>query len=164
MSTLFKYGAAEAAQEPYHYTMCGLDDVYLLNGVTFENTPYGEGVTIQNVDGLHKAIGKYLVTEKKALNGKEIRFLRHEMDLTQAELGDRLRVADQTIARWEKDEFPIRAPEEMLLRLAYLLDGRCQLQYDKLADALRKIDESRPHERQLFVPTRDGWEPAAKAA
>jgi DNA-binding transcriptional regulator YiaG len=35
---------------------------------------------------LHRAIGAFLVTEKKVLSGKELRFIRKEMDLTQAEL------------------------------------------------------------------------------
>jgi putative transcriptional regulator len=42
----------------YHYTECGLDNIYLLNGFDPVETPRGKGVTIRNIDGLHRAIGK----------------------------------------------------------------------------------------------------------
>jgi len=76
----------DKGQEPLHYTECGLDDVYLVSGYERETTPYGDGIIIRDLDNLHKAIGIYLVQEKKVLNGKEIRFLRKQMDLTQSEL------------------------------------------------------------------------------
>ena len=34
----------EPAPEPLHYTMSGLDNVWLLNGFFMEETPYGRGV------------------------------------------------------------------------------------------------------------------------
>lgn len=71
----------EKPKAPYHYTSCGLDDVYLLSGYEIEQTPYGQGVSIKNADDLHTAIGMYLVSGKKLLSGKEVRFLRHQMDL-----------------------------------------------------------------------------------
>ena len=73
--------------EKYHYAGCGLDDIYLINGFTRVATNYGDGVTVNDVDGLHKAIGRNLAINKKELSGKELRFLRKEIDLTQAELG-----------------------------------------------------------------------------
>ena len=41
----------------YYYKACGLD-MYLLNGFTLEETPYGAGVTIQHLDGLHQAVAQ----------------------------------------------------------------------------------------------------------
>ncbi len=61
-----------------------------------------EYLTIENLDALWKAIAMHLVTKQKVLAPKELRFLRERMGLTQAELGARLRVSDQTVARWEK--------------------------------------------------------------
>ena len=43
--------------KPYHYVASGLPNIYLLNGVSHDDTPYGEMVTIKNLNGLHRAIG-----------------------------------------------------------------------------------------------------------
>jgi hypothetical protein len=37
----------ELPAEPYRYRASGLDDIYLLNGVPVEETPYGPMVTIK---------------------------------------------------------------------------------------------------------------------
>lgn len=85
-----------------HYKACGLDDIYLINGFTRDVIDGEEYIHIENLKGLWKAIGLHLVTKKKVLAPKELRFLREQMELTQAELGALLRVSDQSVARWEK--------------------------------------------------------------
>jgi hypothetical protein len=35
----------------YHYTECGLRNVYLKNGYCLRNTAYGETVSIENIRG-----------------------------------------------------------------------------------------------------------------
>ena len=45
-------------------------------------------VTIRNVAGLHKAIATAIVMKRANMTGKELRFLRTEMGMTQAELAD----------------------------------------------------------------------------
>ena len=91
-------------ERSWHYKACGLDDVYLLSGWSRENVEGEDYITVEDLDDLWKAIGLHLVTERKALAPKELRFLREHMDLTQAELAAKVRVTDQTIARWEKGE------------------------------------------------------------
>lgn len=86
----------------YHYTESGLDNVWLENGYTIHQTPYGEGVSIQNTEGLHRAIALWLVSLPKPLNGAELRFLRLEMNTTQKNLAAFLNVDEQAIRRWEK--------------------------------------------------------------
>ena len=53
----------------YHYTECGLNKVWLLSGYQSHDTPYGKGVSIQNADGLHEAIARWLVISKPRLSG-----------------------------------------------------------------------------------------------
>ena len=113
---------AEIKSEPLHYTMCGLDDIYLLNGFTKNETPYGKGVIFSDVDGLHKTIGLSLIMDRKTLIPKELRFLRKEMGLTQADLAQRIGLSDQQVARWEKGESEINGPAEKLIRIFYALD------------------------------------------
>lgn len=90
------------AAKQYQYTECGLDFVYLVNGFEFVRTSQGNAVRIQDIDGLHRFIGQHLINDRKHLSGKEIRFLRHEMLLSQASLARLLGVDEQTVARWEK--------------------------------------------------------------
>lgn len=105
--------------EHYHYTECGLNDVYLVDGV---NVVDGQ-MTIHDIDGLHRAIGQWLVTNKKSLSGAEMRFLRHELELSQASLSRLLGVTEQSVLRWEKkrqDRGNGSPAAERALRMLYL--------------------------------------------
>jgi DNA-binding transcriptional regulator YiaG len=137
-------------EQPLHYTACGLDNVYLLSGFKRETIDGEEYVTIEDMDGLWKAIGLHLVTTRKALVPKEIRFLRQHMKMTQAELGARLRVVDQTVARWEKDQCDLPGPADMMLRVLFLGSPVAQPEGNellreiiKLLDELQERDESK---------------------
>lgn len=163
MNAEFRYGD-ERKKEPYRYTMCGLDDIYLVGGYELTRTRYGDGVVIHDMEDLHRAIGEYLVESKKALTGKEIRFLRHEMDLTQAEIAGLLRVADQTVARWEKGECEIPGPADMVVRALYLGHIGEEFNIRELAEYLRAMDAPAGPERQVFESTESGWQPLPEAA
>src|SRR5262249_23089815 len=141
--------AGKTADKPLHYTQCGLDDVFLVNGFTREEVDGEEYITIQDIDGLWAAIGLHLVMTKKVLAPKEIRFLREHMDYTQAELGKLMRVSDQTVARWEKgttDAF--QGPADSLLRVLFLNseiaqpEGRRILQKTGVTKMIREIIET----------------------
>ncbi len=150
----------EELKEPLHYPDCGLDDVYLLNGYEIENTSYGMGVTVQDVDGLRKAIARDLATRKKVLNGKEVRFLRKQMDLTQSELGRLVGLDAQSVARWEKGQRVLKkGPAELLLRVVYT--GTDQGKINPL-EILRTLDEldAPIREKRVFRETNEGWRAA----
>jgi DNA-binding transcriptional regulator YiaG len=116
----FKRHGEPATEKPLHYTVSGLDDVYLLNGFEVETIDGEEYVTVHDLDGLWKAIGLHLVTRRKTLAPKEIKFLRHHMNLTQAELASRMRITDQTVARWEKGTTELSGPADGMLRALFL--------------------------------------------
>jgi DNA-binding transcriptional regulator YiaG len=164
MTKLMTLGGREPATEPLHYTACGLDDVYLVNGFTRERIDGEDAITIEDMDGLWKAIGLALVG-RKTLAPKEVRFLRQHMDLTQAELGARLRVSDQTVARWEKGETPLSGPADLMLRVLFLASKCAQPQGGKVLEHMTKIlDELRERDEPLHAaPIRlhhaKKWEP-----
>lgn len=153
----------ESDGEPLHYTMSGLNDVYLMSGWKRVETPYGSGISIKDVDGLHRAIGLNLVRQKKALSGQEIRFLRKEMGLTQDELGERVCKSGQQIARWEKGQCEISGSCELLLRVLYLQHLGEHPLLSEIVKQLRAI-EDRGNQKQVFKPTRDGWRYIAACA
>lgn len=104
----------------YHYIDSGLDNVYLENGFTVHQTPYGEGVSIHDTDGLHKMLGELLVELPRPLNGAELRFLRVQMDMTQKALAGVMGEDEQALRRWEKARSkPIRGSADRLLRALY---------------------------------------------
>jgi putative transcriptional regulator len=104
----------------YRYTDSGLDNVVLENGYTIHKTPYGEGVSIEDTEGLHKAIGRWLISLPKPLNGAELRFLRLEMEQTQRDLASFLGTKEQTLRLWEKHrKKAMPGPVDRLLRALY---------------------------------------------
>ena len=86
----------------YHYRECGLRNVWLANGYTEHETPYGHGVAIHDVEGLHHAIAQGLTNKGGKLTGSEFRFLRQELGLSQAKLAALMGNEAQTVAIWEK--------------------------------------------------------------
>lgn len=102
----------------YHYTECGLPYVYLANGYHIEQGPFGETVAIDNVDELHRTIARWIVEHLDHLRGREVRFLRLEMDYTQGELAAAMGVQEQTLSLWERSpDKTIPAPSDRLLRV-----------------------------------------------
>ncbi|HJT14811.1 MAG TPA: helix-turn-helix domain-containing protein [Dongiaceae bacterium] len=107
-------------KKPYHYTECGLDYVYLLDGFETIKTAYGRAVRVASAGKLDRAIARIVVRDQNRLTGQEVRFLRGLMDMTQAELGSALGKDAQTVARWEKGKTEIPPTEDIAIRQIYL--------------------------------------------
>lgn len=111
-------GAEEAKGAGWHhYTESGLDNVWLQGGVAHHETSYGPGVAIDDVDGLNAAIADWIVERKSYWRGREIKFLRKRLDLSQRGLADLLGYSDQQVRRWENDVAEMPNPASRLLRL-----------------------------------------------
>lgn len=148
MTNFMNRSGSKPNSEMLHYTACGLDDVYLLNGFSRENIDGEEHITIADLDGLWKAIGLHLVTERKVLAPKELRFLREHMRMTQAELAAKIRVSDQSIARWEKGKLEsVPGPADFMIRVLFLASNATHI-LEKLNALLDNIvtydDEPQP--------------------
>lgn len=146
----------------YHYTECGLANIHLLNGFKFRKTARGESISIHDIDGLHRAIGLYLVTAQKELSGQEVRFLRHEMLMSQNTLAKLLGVSEQAVHRWEKEKTLMPRPSEFLLRLLYR--EHVNNQNGKIALTLKEIanlEDEASGKPLLFKDTSKGWRAAA---
>lgn len=146
----------DATTNLYHYTECGLDDVWLDGGVVHHETPYGPGVSFRDIDGLHKIIGLHLADSLRPLTGKEVRFLRVEMNLSQKTLAGLIGVGDTTVARWESGRGPITETAQRLLCLLY----RESVTGDaKIAESLNRIAalDAEVYFRLDLVHDDNGW-------
>lgn len=142
----------------YHYTESGLKNVYLVNGFEIVKTPYGEAVSIEDVEGLQRVISLNLC-HKKHLTGTEFRFLRKEMGMSQNGLGKTLGVDEQTLAKWEKTG---RVPKtaDRFMRLFFLETINHNVKIKDYVEQINQTDRDTPVELDL-QQTSDGWKQAA---
>ncbi|WP_175649497.1 helix-turn-helix domain-containing protein [Pseudomonas sp. Marseille-P9899] len=111
----------------YEYTGCGLDGIYLKNGYKSVSNAYGDGVVIENLEGLHRAIAGDILCQKTPMSGHQLRFLRKEQDLVQEELAALLRVDVQTVANWEKKGVEaVPGPADIAVRAYYCAYAHAQ--------------------------------------
>ena len=100
----------------YHYTECGLQNVYIAGLAPAMDEDGDEVIEIPFINGLHTAIAHGIVKHAKGISGSELRFLRSEIGLTQAELALLVHADKQTIGRWERGEWPIDSTAETVIR------------------------------------------------
>jgi len=106
----------------YHYTQCGLDDVYLIDLPSALDRAGDTTITFPNINELHAVIREQVALKLSRLNGREIKFLRTELGLTQAALARQVHKDAQTVGRWERGETDIDGASETLLRVMALED------------------------------------------
>lgn len=101
----------------YRYTECGLDNV-LIEGMTALVDDVGKNaVTIPNINALHRVIALGIVNKKSGMTGKQLRFLRTELGMTQAQLAGVVHREALTISRWERGEDQIDNNAETIIRM-----------------------------------------------
>lgn len=150
----------QGANAPYHYTACGLDNVWLLNGFSREESPYGETVAVEDADGLFRALAHALVTDKRALGPQELRFLRKLMHLSQLNVAHLLGCSDQTVARWEKGQTAVDPSAERLIRLVVLDWLGADPEVTAALRDLAEQDEAL-HSKRVLHHDAAGWKRAA---
>ncbi len=132
----------------YHYTECGLKNVWLKNGYAIRKTSYGEGVSIQDVEGLHKFIGQSIARRPK-LTGPELRFLRKEMGMSQKALAAFVGTSEQNVSLWERRG---RVPQaaDRLIKLAFLetVDGG-SVEIRRIIERLNDLDATAQEKMRL---------------
>jgi len=146
-------------QRPYHYKGSILDNIYLIGGYEIVKDDDGDGVIIHDLDGLHTAIAMHLAQEQKVLRGKEIRYLRTYMDLSQSGLGKLLGCDSQMIARYEKEQSDIPAPTDRLLRMIVLGHIIGKVDVHGVVQQIEDMEGELPHSFR-FKQTPKGWEAA----
>lgn len=148
------------ACDPYHYTQCGLDNVYLVSGYQVRKIDGEVFISVRDVDDLHNAIALYIVRHRKVLRGSEVRFLRKHLDLTQRELGQYIGVSDQSIARYEKEQTSMAGPEDALLRLLATASVMGTIDVREELESIRAADDAAEPDL-TFEMNDDEWKVAA---
>ena len=137
----------------YHYTDGGLRNVWLANGYVIKQTPYGEGVSFQDLDGLTAAICKALIRKKSKLTGVEFRYIRLAMLMSQASLGKALGRTEQAVAMWEKSG---KVPKfaDTLIRVIYAaqVDGN-----EKVKNIIHAMNDAERTIHLILKDTPKGW-------
>ena len=118
----------------YQYTACGLDNVWLASGYAVKNTRHGQAVAVNDVVGLHQLIAQTLIDKHGRLTGKEFRFLRTQLGLSQEALGAMLDFSENAVSLWErKDTVPAACDQWLRISVLGKLEGQT-----KLADAIAR--------------------------
>jgi len=104
----------------YRYDECGLDNVILHDFTVCTDDAGEETVMIPHINELHRLLTQIVATKDSGLLPKEIRFLRTEMGLTQAQLATVVGKDAQTVGRWERGETAPEQSAEMVIRILAL--------------------------------------------
>lgn len=144
----------------YRYQESGLDDVWLVNGYKRSRTPYGAGVAIVDIDGLHKAIAMRLTRKPGSLSPQEFRFLRKQLGLSQEALGEWLGSDVQAIARWEKGKSGIPGASDRLLRALCERHAKGEADILEIVERLKDTDDA-DRSAGRFKRGKKSWQAAA---
>jgi putative transcriptional regulator len=145
-----------------HFTDCGLDNVYLVNGFHFGQTGNGEEVlVIQDLDGLHAAIAKSVSSSSHPLDAKTFRFLRKHLDMAQRQIAEMLGVSEDIVSLWERARQPVPRYADLILRT--MVKEKCSGNAE-LVRAIERYNEldRDDHEAELRLQLdQDSWKEAA---
>jgi DNA-binding transcriptional regulator YiaG len=150
----------------YHYSECGLSNVWLANGFEKIETPYGEAVRIDRVEDLHKAIARDLVRDRPHLTGAEFRFLRTQLDLSQKRLAEYFGYEPQSVALWEKrGKIPRWADHFIRALYREIAEGNAQIQQliERQGDIDRGDIDKHGQARQEYEEHEGAWHTRAAA-
>jgi putative transcriptional regulator len=147
-------------EEVLHYLDCGLSNVWLVGGFEVVDSPYGPGVAIQNMDGLHRCIAQCLVGKPGSLTGAEFRFLRTELDLSQLSMGALCGRGERTVRGWETDDMPVEEPANTIIRHVYQQRFNPSANFEELSKLIQQFQaaDKELHEIKLEIAAAgDGW-------
>jgi len=145
----------------YHYIESGLSNIYLKNGFTVEQIDGEEYTSIDDMNGLHRAIGQAVVESRKPLTNEEFKFLRIEMNISQKMLGTRFGVDEQTIARYEKGKTKIPRTTDAALRTLYMESQEKNNPVSYFLDLLADTEAEEAAKEIRLEEIEDHWEVAA---
>ena len=108
--------------EKYHYTECGLNDIYLSGIRKYVCQSCGEEfIELPRLQQLHRTLGQKLCLKKDPLTGREVAFLRKEMRKSGKEFALMLRTSAEHLSRIEHDQRRMSGALDTLVRALYTI-------------------------------------------
>lgn len=138
----------------YQYKASGLDNVFIRGLDPVIDDDGHKVYRIPNVNRLHLAIAKAIVSLPVAMSGKALRFLRTEIGLTQAELARVVHREPLAISRWERSEIEIDSNAEVVIRML-----ACEMLQLSTCDGVRQVAEFVVHSTMSVPIVIDGSDP-----
>ena len=111
-------GLFERTIKPEHIEDLGGIVVKILNAVVVKRcgTCGNEMTAIPDMQGLGRAVAIARALRPLRLAGREVKFIRHAMDMTQKEFAAAMDLSPEHVSRWENDHIGIGVASEKLLR------------------------------------------------
>jgi putative zinc finger/helix-turn-helix YgiT family protein len=109
----------EEAVGNYHYTECGLDNVFLREIPLYQCECGSKAPILSHIDELHRLIANIVTTRDDRMSGKELKFVRKMMGMKAIDLARKLRVTKQTISNWENEKVRMSPAYDLLLKTMY---------------------------------------------
>ena len=137
-------------KEKLHYTACGLDYVYLIDGFDLYEDEDGDvSYAIKDVDDLHKSIAYTVITQLPELRGMELRFLRSFLQISQKSLAKCLGKKRDSIAKSEADsKKALQRATDRLLRFYVMEHIKGDTKAREIVDYFRELENF--EEKELF--------------
>ena len=138
----YEFLEESALAKPYHYTECGLDNIYLRNGFKFTERGGKQYVSVSNARSLLRRIGLDIISTRLIIGPQELKFLRRNAEMTQKQVADRLRMTEQQVANLEKGKSVIKSGTDVALRVMFLLEAEfLQPEGQEIAQRLFRVIE-----------------------
>ncbi len=120
----------------HHYTECGLENVWLENGYVTKSTAYGKATAVDDAVGLHQVLAMELTEKKGKITGKELRFMRTVLGMSQEGLSKCVGATEQSVSLWERTgKVPKSADSILRLLVSEKLNGN-----SKITDIIERIN------------------------
>ena len=151
-------------KNPFHFTDCGLDNVYLVGVKYFTHPDGGIVAEIPALKQLMCVIARDLVLSKSDLTGSEVRFLRKRLGKKATEYSRLLGLEPETLSRIENDKQPISSATQKLARLSYAILSDEPGLFDHARAILQSmLDDLQPAKEKLILEIRGNneWRGAA---
>jgi len=139
--------------EKYHYTLSGLQNIWILNGFKKIKTSSGVAYSIIDSEGLDKAIANRLITHKPRLSGGEFRFIRKQLGLSQKGLAEIMGVQPLQVNRWETKSLTKMA--DYFLRALYVETLKGNKKASDVINSLNNRDQQDFEEMQFKMKSKD---------
>jgi putative transcriptional regulator len=145
----------------YQFTESGLKNVWLRNGYHEHESSFGKVITIDHMDRLLLLIAAHVIAKGGRLSGLEVRFLRHELDISQLELAGLVGVQAQTVSLWERSRQKIPKAPDAVLRALVREQSKSALRLRDLLDSIESPSSSNDDMWQFESRPKKGWALAA---